>query len=491
MAAITSTVIGAGLTAYGQKKSRDAQKKAMNKMGGVQMDLNTLHTPGGGTSGYTADPAALATWENENAAMQGDLDAWSTRYDEAMASGDVEAAEAAQRMQTHFQDRIDRNEANKPAEDQLRIDAGDVEATRGSLVDFANDASAGLHQGGMPDTVRTAMEAATDANLSPIVDDGAGDLFEQSQMAQEGARLTGMDARDQLQNGFQTDLRDASYDAAGNQLAIANQSPQEATDAALANFRAQALQGNQRAVDSTMSNLFSSGRLGSTGGANQMQALADSQNAQDLQFQQAALQEGRDVQNNAAGLMGQFSGQGGNIASTGDSLLNNAFARFGNNLQSAAGSNDQRFTRTLQGYDAYRQGAQQNLQNQMVGAGFGDQLRSGQLGNINAALTGQSGIQQQGLASLNANLAVSQAESNALIGAGSNVAAVMGSPNFDNSNSWSALGSGLANNATGIGDTISSWFTKAPTTPTTVPGQNHSPVPQSGVGLSDMFGWND
>src|SRR5690606_2609696 len=93
-------------------------------------------------------------------------------------------------------------------------------------------------------------------------------------------------------------------------LPIANADPFSLGASVTENLRAQALPGQQRAVNSAMDRLFASGRLGTTGGAQQMEALANAQNQQDLQFQLAGLEAGRALQSDAlARAMGAFGGQ--------------------------------------------------------------------------------------------------------------------------------------------------------------------------------------
>lgn len=94
----------------------------------------------------------------------------------------------------------------------------------------------------------------------------------------------------------------------------------------LARMRAQALPSQERAVDSALTNLFTSGRLGTTGGANQMGRLAEAQNQQDLGFQGASTQTAQNMLNSARatgtnllgmGQQGLLSGMGQNIARAG------------------------------------------------------------------------------------------------------------------------------------------------------------------------------
>lgn len=122
-----------------------------------------------------------------------------------------------------------------------------------------------------------------------------------------------------------------------------NQAASQYTDL----LRQQAMPEEQRAVNSTMSNLFGTGRLGTTGGANVMGRLAEAQNQADLarqiagqQFglqQQLQAQAGLDAALNAeqgrqlgafganqTGMLNQF-GLAQSLASTGANLYGSAY----------------------------------------------------------------------------------------------------------------------------------------------------------------------
>ena len=98
-----------------------------------------------------------------------------------------------------------------------------------------------------------------------------------------------------------------------------------ARDSTLANLRSAALPENQRAVDSTLSKLFSEGRLGSTGGANIIGRLAEAQNQQDLGFQLAAGQEGRAANQDVLGRFQTMFGAGSSLENEGYQRLLDSF----------------------------------------------------------------------------------------------------------------------------------------------------------------------
>lgn len=113
-------------------------------------------------------------------------------------------------------------------------------------------------------------------------------------------------------------------------------------------LRQQAVPEQQRTVNSALSSLFSTGRLGTTGGAQQVEALANAQNQQDLGFQLAGRQYAGQEQSRMAGLASGFAGQAADIggqnfmqALQGQQFNNQrAMARFQNAMSLFGGSMD-------------------------------------------------------------------------------------------------------------------------------------------------------
>lgn len=133
-------------------------------------------------------------------------------------------------------------------------------------------------------------------------------------------------------------------------------------------FRQQAQPENQRAVNSTLQNLFGTGRLGTTGGANVIGRLAEAQNQQDLGFQNAATQTAQNQfqlnQNAGQGLLGlglQGSGLQGSLAATGLEGQTGALNAILSRGQSRLGAAQQLFGFGSQVTQQPFQEAQQNL----------------------------------------------------------------------------------------------------------------------------------
>lgn len=198
------------------------------------------------------------------------------------------------------------------------------------------------------------------------------------------------------------------------------------------NLRDQAQPENQRAVNSTVQGLFNTGRLGSTGGADVLGRLADSQNQQDLGFQKAGMDYAGSEQSRIAGLASNFGSQSGMFGQMGDqfknSSLNNAMGLA--NLYS--GIDQQNFTNSFNINDLANTRTNQRFSNAMQMFGMGNQnvglgLAAGGLGQ---GLLGQSQGIDQGLMNMiqlggNLGSAQSNANSNAyapLMGAQQNQA---------------------------------------------------------------------
>ncbi len=151
--------------------------------------------------------------------------------------------------------------------------------------------------------------------------------------------------------------------------------PQAAAGSYTNNLRAQAQPENQRAVNSTVQNLFNRGRLGSTGGAEVMGRLAEAQNQQDLGFQVAGQQYGGAEQSRLAGLAQNFGQQAGMLGSIGSNIQSNNYGNFGGlaNLYSGVDT-------SLYNMDQTR--INQRFQNAMnlFGMGNSNQMMMGQLG---------------------------------------------------------------------------------------------------------------
>jgi len=276
-------------------------------------------------------------------------------------------------------------------------------------------------------------------------------------------------------NQFQTGLQGTAFGNAQALLGSLGQTYDQAYGNTLNTLRAQAQPEEARAFAGLTDNLFATGRLGSTGGALQTEAFARGLGQADLSRQLAATNMAQQAQQNQLGLAVGQSGLGTSLAAQGnnnmaalsnamqgmfgagfqgsslqDQLLNSAFGRFGQTTQLAADLNQARFARSMYGNETLYNRAQNMLGTQINLAGLPASLQAAQLGNVSAALQGQSGIQSQLLQMFGAGLSAEQAAANARVGAGSNMAQIVGSPSFGaagqaNAAMWSQLGSSLMN----------------------------------------------
>ncbi len=356
---------------------------------------------------------------------------------------------------------------------RLQVDAGDLEASRRALSSFANSGvpsfgnqlPAGVSQAaGQLGLARNSMADMQLGGLDAITG-RVGTAFEQ---ASQGLS--------QANQGFQTGLQNTAFTGAGNQLSSLNQTYDQVYGNTLGNLRSQAQVTNDRNFANLNQNLFSTGRMGTSGGALQTEAFAKGLASADAGFQLQAQQQAQMAQQNQLGLAQGLTGIGSGLAGQQNSLLNDAFSRFGQTASMASDLNNQRFQRSMYANDQAYSRAQEGLGTQMQLAGLPAQLQNAQLGNVLAALQGQSGLQSQALELYNAGLQTNAASANARVGAGSNMAAIVGSPSFgagaaQNAAMWGQLGSTLINNSGNISNAFGRWFggTQQPTVQTGTP----------------------
>lgn len=218
-----------------------------------------------------------------------------------------------------------------------------------------------------------------------------------------------LDMMRQMQTGFQRPLQNTAFMGAANQLRDAQMGGDAARMRQLDLLRSQAAPFESRAMDSLQNSLFGMGQLGSSGGGLQMESFARGLGQADLERQLAASEEGRRFTGNAMGLAQGMTGLGSGLRAQEGQMLNDVFGRFSALNSMNLDLNRERFSRSMF-------------------APF--QLDQARFGNINAALGLRSGLQEQALQMFQAGLGASQAGANARIGAGSNMASIVGSPSF-------------------------------------------------------------
>lgn len=153
-------------------------------------------------------------------------------------------------------------------------------------------------------------------------------------------------------------------------------------------LRQQAQPQNQRAVNSTVQGLFNTGRLGSSGGADILGQLSNSQNQQDLGFQQAGMDYSGNEQSRIAGLANQFGNTSGMFGQLGNQFQQNAYGN-ANNFLSAYNNIDQ------QGFNNSAVSSQ--LQDTRANNRFTNAMSLFDAGNKNTSLGLAGGSLGQGL----------------------------------------------------------------------------------------------
>jgi hypothetical protein len=113
---------------------------------------------------------------------------------------------------------------------------------------------------------------------------------------------------------FRPDLQNQMFGQIGGYLETLGMTPEQLGASQLDLARQIAAPGEQEARVANQQNLFSSGRMGTTGGAGQTQALAKAQAMADLQRQQMAFNQGQTIQQQAGANLTNVMGQGLGLA---------------------------------------------------------------------------------------------------------------------------------------------------------------------------------
>lgn len=360
---------------------------------------------------------------------------------------------------------------------------GDLEPARAGLVGLATNqiGLAGLG-GGLPQNVIQAdnfsrqnllRRPGGDFGALSALEFGAGTQFGNAQADIANAR-----------SGFQRGLQGTAFAGAQNLAGIAGQDPQAVAQQRLDLLREQAQPFEARQFQNLQENLFSTGRLGTSGGGLQTEAFARGLGQADLSRQLAASAEGRAFQSSSLQGAQGLAGIGSGVRGLEDNLLNTAFSRFNQTSNLGLDFSSERFDRNL-GLQAFQdQRTQQNFQNQIGLSGLGTTLQGQNLDIATQALQAQGGLNDQALNNFQATLAQSTATANAQIGAGSNIAQLASSPNFGQGDTTaSTIGAAIANNAGTIGGALGDIFSRDTGTGTAAP----APLPTGGISNPEGF----
>jgi hypothetical protein len=280
--------------------------------------------------------------------------------------------------------------------------------------------------GGMPAALAQAL-AATGTPIQ-VGQDNTLDLISQGLGGQFGAQLAGIEGL--MSGGFQRGLQDTAFGGALAQAAAAGTGFQDVADNTLSLLREQAQPFESRAFQDLQENLFSTGRLGTSGGALQTEAFARGLAQADIGRQLQAQEEARRVQTQALQQATGLAGIGTGVRGLEDELLQSAFGRFAQTAGLAADVTGQRFQQNLANAGLGIQQRQDFFGNVLQSLPVGQALRQADLDFALRALQGQGALFEQSMLPFQAALAAAQAKANAEIGAGSNIASLAGSKNF-------------------------------------------------------------
>lgn len=343
----------------------------------------------------------------------------------------------------------------------MEMSLGDLEQARRGLTAFGTNSmpTAGNQ---LPQGVYNAAQSLN-SDRNGMIDPGRGQLDAMNNTANNQFNQASQALTQQQNQGFQTGLQNTAFAGAGNQLSSLNQTYDQVYGNTLGNLRTQANEQNTQQFANLNQNLFSTGRMGTSGGALQTQAFAKGLASADAGYQLQAQQQAQMAQQNQLGLAQGMTGIGSGLRSQQEELLNNAFGRFGQSMQMNSDLNNQRFQRSMYDNETRYARGQENLGTQMQLAGLPAQLQGQQLNNSLAALGGQNALNQQGLSNYNASLATAQAAANARLGSGSNMAAIAGSPSFgaagqQNAAMYGQIGSALIQNSGQISNSLGRAF---------------------------------
>jgi hypothetical protein len=276
----------------------------------------------------------------------------------------------------------------------------------------------------------------------------------------------GMDAANN-QLGAVTPLAQQGYSNMGQYLQEVAGGSEQARSRTLDLLRQQAQPYEERAFSGLQDNLFSTGRMGSTGGALQTEAFARGLGEADLSRQLAANQEGRNFQNNAMGL----AGASGNLS---DSLLQNAFGNFQNFAGLANDVENSRFAQNIAGGEMGFDQLQQLFSNNLALGTTNQAVRDGNLAQAMASFGFGNSLNDAALPYANLALQAEQARSNAALGQGSVSNQVIPGGAYSGQ-FMSGIGGALSNFSMGGGfDFLGGLF-------------NNKPAPSSGGGGQGYF----
>ena len=251
------------------------------------------------------------------------------------------------------------------------------------LEGFSEPGTLGLLGGDLIDRISAGeFDATLPSNFLPAAQTADAQL-----QSLQGNPFASFDFANQLRtSGFQRGLQDQFGGAAARSLATAGLDPSVLGQQRLDILRQQAAPFEQRAFNNLQTNLFNTGRLGTTGGGLQTEAFARGLGQADLGRQLAAQDFGFQQQNAAAARAGQFTNQLQGLRGFEDALLGSTFDR-ALTLDSAQSQRAlQRFGLAQSIFNATNQASGLNIDRRLQGLNTGVTLSNLESQNFQNAL---------------------------------------------------------------------------------------------------------
>jgi hypothetical protein len=330
----------------------------------------------------------------------------------------------------------------------INASLGDLDPLRQALVGAGGQVSGNLGLQGLSPLQLLGLGLAGQSAGGPDMDLGTLDALSGLFGSTTGSTFNQFNQ--QQQNPFQQQLMEQLFQGAGGQFADASRGFEDYRASTLDTLRQQAQPFEERAFSSLQDNLFATGRMGTSGGGLQMESFARGLGQADLSRQLAAGQEARAAQQNALGVGTGLASQGSGIAGLQDSLLNNAFGRFGQSAEFSRALSGDRYARTLGG-------AQFGIDAGRGLFGLGQDaltspyaVQGAALGNLGQILGGVGDLQQQAFFPAQIAGQFMGAQANTRLGqAGFFNNPGLTAPQNMNANMWSQLGGALLGSRAG------------------------------------------
>ena len=230
---------------------------------------------------------------------------------------------------------------------QVGLNYGDLQDPRAALGSLAGQVSGSLGLQGLSPLQQLGLGLAGQGAGFAGVD--AGTLNSLLGLTGAGTGNAFNEMLGAYQNPFQAALQQSLFGGAGQQFADAAQGFGDYRNQTLDLLRQEAAPQEERAFANLNQNLFSTGRMGTSGGALQTEAFARGLGQADLQRQLMAGQEARNAQTQALSVGTGLTGQGLGLQEMQNQILQGSLGRFNTMSQLASALSNQRQQQAFQG----------------------------------------------------------------------------------------------------------------------------------------------